>query len=77
MKENSEIIVIFNRYKDNLDDFIDSSNEKSLDWPGPIDKGSNNTPRFESSSIGFLKKYHLDKNVSDSLSQLMPKIEDF
>lgn len=32
-------MAISNRYKNNLEDFIDSLDAKSLDWPGPINKG--------------------------------------
>lgn len=46
-RRRTEIVVIFNRYKDILDDFIDSLDLEIL--PRPIDKRFYNTPRSKSS----------------------------
>lgn len=65
-------MIIFDRYKDILDDFIDNSDLESL--PGLIDKMLQNAHRSKGYSIGFLEKNWLDKNVlpSHKLSQLAP-----
>ena len=61
-------MAIFNKYKNTLDDLIDSSNAESPNWPGPIDKGSRNASRSENSLTELLEKDCLNKNVSDKLS---------
>lgn len=66
---NSEIIAILNRYKDTLDDLIDSLDLKSPDRPKPIDKGLGNTPRSENSSTGLSKGDCLNKNISNRSAQ--------
>lgn len=58
-------MAILNRYKDNLDDFINSSDPESPDWPGPIDEGSRNIPRFASNLMALSEGDCLDKDVSD------------
>lgn len=60
-KKNFEIVVISNRYKDTLDDFIDSSNLKSP--LRPVDKRLRNGPRFKGSSTGLLEEDCLDEDV--------------
>ena len=70
-------MTIPNRYKDNLDDFIDSSDAESPDWPGPIDEALCNASRSKSSPTGLLKENRLDENVSDRLTTLTPKTRDF
>ena len=70
-------MAILNKYKDTLDDFIDSSDAKSPNRPGLIDKGSCNLPRSESSPTKLLDRNCLDKNVSYRLLRLIPKIGDF
>lgn len=42
-------MTILNKYKDTLDDFINSSNIELLDWPKLINKGLHNIFKFESS----------------------------
>lgn len=37
-KKNSKIVAIFNRYKDILNNFIDSLSPKFLDWPKLFDQ---------------------------------------
>ncbi len=76
----SEIAAIFNKYKDTLDNFIDSSDIKSPNWlDSPdrlrlIDKGSRNTPRFRGGSPTLLKENRLDKDILVTLLELAPKI---
>lgn len=72
-------MAIPNKYKNILDNFIDSSNLESLDWPKPIDKRLFNASRSRGSSIGFLEENCLDENVlaSNRLSRLVPKTGDF
>lgn len=55
-KKKSEIVIIFNRYKDNLDDFIDSLDPKCSDQLRPIDKRLCNTPKSRDGSTSLLKK---------------------
>ena len=74
--ENSEIVAIPNQYKDTLDDFIDSSDSKSLDWAGPIDKRSRNAPMSKDSSADLSKRDCLDKDLPDRSLRLAPKTED-
>lgn len=50
---NIEILAIPNKYKESLEDLIDSLNEESQDWPGPNDKGSCRAPRFKGNSRGL------------------------
>lgn len=55
-KRNFEIVAIPNRYKDILDNLINSSDLESPDWSKLIDKKSHNIPKFGGSLIGFLKE---------------------
>ena len=65
-----EIATISNKYKDTLDDLMDSSDTKSLDyldslnWPEFIDKESRNTPKSRDVSPTFLEEDYLDENIS-------------
>lgn len=77
MEKNFEIIVICNKYKDTLNDFIDNLNTKSSNWLELIDKGSRNVFRFKGNLIRFLKENYLNKNVIDKLLRLAPKTGDF
>ena len=71
-------MAIYNKYKDTLNNLIDSSDSESLDWPEPIDKGSCNTPRFVGSSMKLLEGGCLDKNFLDCQSIWQaPKTGDF
>lgn len=54
-------MAISSRYKDTLDDFIDSSNVKSL--PEPIDRRLRNALRSRGDSTGFLKEKYLDEDI--------------
>lgn len=65
--ENSEIVVIFNKYKDNLNDLIDSSDPKFLDWAKCINKRSCNICITKSWLAKFLERDCLDKNLLDRL----------
>ncbi len=68
-ERKSEIIAIPNKYKDTLDDLIDSSDIESPDrpdspdWPGLIDKGSRNAPRSRSGSLTLSEEDCLDEDV--------------
>lgn len=77
MEKKSEIVAISNKYKNILDDLINSSDEEFLDWLGLIDKRSRNA-RFEDNSIGHSEEdSRLDnKNVLDTLLGLEPKTQD-
>lgn len=69
MEENSEILLIFNRYKDTFYSFINSSNLKSSDQLKLINEGSYNEPKSKNSSMEILKRFWLDKNVSNKSAQ--------
>lgn len=62
---NSEIVAIFNQYKNILKDLINSLDPKSLDWAGLIDKKSCNALMSEGSSIDLLEQNFLDEDFSD------------
>lgn len=67
-------MAIFNRYKNILDNLIDSSNSKFLNQTKPIDKKSWNTFSSKNSLINLLAKVnYLNKNVTDRLLGLAPK----
>ena len=76
----SEIAAIFNKYKDILNDLIDSSNTKFLDcpdflnWLQLIDKRSRNIPKSRGGSSTFLEKNCLDEDVLITLLELASKI---
>ena len=69
-KINSEIMAISNRYKNNLDDFINRSDPEFL--PKPINKGSYNASRSRGGLTNFLDENCLNQNISvlDKLSWL-------
>ncbi len=76
-EEKSEITAIPNRYKDTLDDLIDSSDTESPDWPdspdrpGLIDKGSRNVSRSKGNSPTLSEEDRLDEDIP---LELVPKI---
>ena len=78
-EEKSEIVAIPNKYKDTLDNLIDSSNTKSpnhpnsLNWLGLIDKGLRNAPKSRDGSSTFSKKDCLDKDIS--ITSLKPALK--
>lgn len=82
VETKSEITAISNKYKDTLDDFIDSSDIKFPDrpeypiWPEPIDKKTCNTSRSKNGSPIFLEKDCKDKNILFMLYKLTPKIQN-
>ena len=83
-EEKSEITAIPNKYKDTLDNLINSSDiefsdyPNSPNWPGLIDtKRSRNAPKFKNGSPTFLKKDCLDEDISITLLEPVPKICDF
>ena len=77
MEEKFEITAIPNKYKDTLDNLINSSDTESPDQPdsptrqGLIDKGSHNVLRSKGSSPTLLEEDRLDENI---LVTLVPKI---
>lgn len=73
---NSEIVAIPNRYKDTLDDLIDSSDPESSDRAGPIDERSRNAPMSEGSSADLSEGNCLDEDLPDRSSRLAPKTRD-
>ena len=75
-ERNFEIVAIYNRYKDILDDLIDCPDPKSP--PGPINERSRNAPRSRGGSTGLLEEDYLDEDVSASnrSSQLAPKTKN-
>lgn len=83
MKGKSEIAAILNKYKDTLDNRIDSPDTKFLDWsdspyrPGLIDKRSRNVPGSKSGSLTLSEEYCLDKNVLVTLLEPTLKIRAF
>lgn len=58
---NSEILTIFNRYKNILDDLINSSNPEFLDQVKLINVKTHNASNSEASLADILKDDHLDK----------------
>ncbi len=73
-------MAIPNKYKNTLDDLIDSSDTESLDWPnspnrpGLIDKGSHNAPRSKGGSPTLLEEDCLDEDVPITSLEPAPKI---
>ena len=75
-------MAIPNKYKDTLDDLIDSSDIKSPDqpespdWLGLIDKGIRNASRSRGASPSLLEAEEdcLDKDVLVTSLKLAPKI---
>ena len=80
VKGKSEILAIFNKYKDTFDDLIDSLDMETPDWPNSlawprlIDKRSRNAPRSKSGSPTLSKDDCLDEDVPVMLA---PKIQAF
>ena len=74
-------MAISNKYKNTLDDLIDSSDiespdqPESLDWLRPLDKGTRNAFRSKGASPSLLKEEEnrLDEDVLDTLLKLVPK----
>lgn len=62
VEEKSEIIAIFNKYKDTFDNLIDSSHTKSPDWlefpnwSGPMNKDTCNISRSRNDSTNLSEK---------------------
>lgn len=77
-------MAIPNKYKDTLDDLIDSSDTESPDQPespdrlGPIDKGTRNAPRSRgaSPSLSEEEEDRLDEDVLVTSLKLAPKTRD-
>ena len=80
VEAKSEIMAIFNKYNNTIDNFINSLGTKflyypnSLNWLELIDKGSRNIPKSSTGSLIFLEEDHLDTNILIMLLKLAPKI---
>ena len=76
-------MAIPNKYKDTLDDLIDSSDIKSPDHPnspnrqGLIDKGSRNVLKSRNSSPTFLEEDYLNEDILITSLEPAPKIQNF
>ena len=81
-ERKSEIVAIPNKYKDTLDDLIDSldtefsDQPKSPNWPGPIDKRTRNAPRSRGASPSLLEEDRLDEVISVMALKRAPKTGD-
>ena len=79
-ERKSEIMAIFNKYKNTLDDLIDSLDIEFLDHPDFInrprfiDKRSDNMPKSRGNLPTFLDEDYLNKNVPIMLLEPAPKI---
>lgn len=79
-KKKSEIVIIQNKYKDILDDFINSSDTKFLDQLDflnqlkLIDRKLYNAFKSRNSLLTLLKEDCLDKDILVILLELAPKI---
>ena len=75
-------MAIFNKYKDTLDNLINSSDIKFsdypnfLNWPELIDKRSQNALKSRSGISHFLEDDYLDKDILIMLLEPALKIED-
>ncbi len=73
-------MAILKKYKDTFDDLINSSNTKcqdlpkSQDWPGLINKGSQNAPMSRDGLPTLLEEDRLDEDVSVMSLELVRKI---
>ena len=73
-------MAISNKYKDTLNNLIDSSDTEFPDWPdspdqpGLIDKRSCNAPRSKDNSPTFLEEDRLNENVPVRSLEPAPKI---
>lgn len=76
-EKNFKSVIIFNKYKDTLDDLIDSSDLISL--LGLISTKFYNMSKFKSGSTSFPKKNCFNENVlaSDTSSERVLKTRDF
>ena len=76
-------MAIFNKYKDNLDDPIDSSDTKSqdqpksLNWLRPIDNGICNAPGSRDALSNLLEEGYWDEDISVMAFEQVPKTPDF
>lgn len=64
-------MAIFNKYKDSLNNLIDSSDLKSVNQAKPIDEKFCNTYRLKCNLTSLLEKNYLDKNVLNRSLQLV------
>ena len=82
IKENFEIVAIPNKYKNTLHDLIDSLDTEFSNYLNfanraeLINKGSYNAPKSRDSLPTFLEKDCLDENISITLLEPAPKIQD-
>ncbi len=79
-EQKSKIAAIPNKYKDTLNDLIDSSDiespdrPQSLDRPGLIDKRSYNLPKFKGGSPSLCEEDCLDEYIPIILLEPVSKI---
>ena len=79
-KVKSEIAAILNKYKETLDDLIDSSDIESPDYPDSPnrpelnDKGLRNTAKSRDGSPNFSIKDCLNEDISITSLESAPKI---
>ena len=79
----SKIAAIPNKYKDTLDNLIDSSDTEFPDqsefpnWPEPIDKGTCNLLRCRDTSLSLLEEDCLDEYVLVTALEWAPKTRNF
>lgn len=60
-------MIIFNQYKDTLNDFIDNLDPKSLDLAGLIDKRFRNILKSKKNLINLLERNYFYKDLLDRL----------
>lgn len=83
MKERSEIVVIFNKYRDTLNNLIDNSDIEFPNWPdfpnwpGLIDKRSRNALRSRGGLSILSKEDCLDEDILVTSLEPVPKIQAF
>ena len=77
-----KITAIPKKYKDTLDDLIDSLDTESpdypdsLNWPEQINKESHNMPKSRDGSPTFLEEDCLDKDILITSLKPAPKIQN-
>ena len=81
--KKSKILWILNKYKNTLDNLIDSLDTEFLDYLDSrnrsrlIDKGLRNALKSRDGSPTFLEKDCLNENISITLLELAFKIQDY
>ena len=73
----SEITAISNKYKNTLNDIIDSLDTEFPDLSRLIDKETHNTPNSRNTSLSLLEEDCLNKDILVTALERAPKIWDF